>query len=76
MKENGKLEFLKTEKDVATALYEIYMAQSEEKDLEVNCYHENEHDNSGCHPDYHNNSHDNTPGRMKIRSLIKNNAAN
>lgn len=48
------------------------MAQSVQNNMEIDCYHENAHDNSGSHPDYHNNSHDNTPGRMMTRTLVKN----
>ena len=72
MEETKKIQTLKDVKFIAIVLYEIYMAQSIQDNVETNCYHENEHDNSGCHPDYHNNSHDNTPGRMMTRTLVKN----
>lgn len=52
--------------------YEIYKMQSDQNNEKTTCYHENEHDNSGAHPDYHNNSHDNTPGRVMTRTLIEN----
>lgn len=48
------------------------MAQANQNQLGMNCYHENGHDNSGSHPDYHSDSHDNTPGRMMIHTLVKN----
>lgn len=67
-----KMESLKNLKIIATRLSRIYMAQSNKNVSEINCYHENEHDNSASHPDYHNDSHDNTPGRMMTRTLIKN----
>lgn len=72
MKNSRKVETLKNMKIAAIKLYEIYMAQSNQNKTEMNCYHENEHDNSGAHPDYHNNSHDNTPDRMLTRTLVKN----
>lgn len=72
MEKLGKIETLKDMKTAAIMLYEIYMSQSKQNNVEMNCYHENEHDNSGCHPNYHNNSHDNTPGRMMTRTLVKN----
>lgn len=72
MKNLRKIESLKNMKIVAIRLYEIYMAQSSQNNDKMNCYHANEHDNSGSHPDYHNNSHDNTPGRMMTRTLVKN----
>lgn len=72
MKNSRKIESLKNMKVAVVRLYEIYMAQSNQNNEETNCYHANEHDNSGAHPDYHNNSHDNTPGRMMTRTLVKN----
>lgn len=72
MKNAIKIEELENTKIVAIKLYEVYMAQSNQNELGANCYHENGHDNSGSHPDYHNDSHDNTPGRMMIRTLVKN----
>lgn len=75
MKNSRKVEILKNMKTAAIKLYEIYMAQSNQNNEEITCYHANEHDNSGAHPNYHNNSHDNTPGRMMTRTLAKN-AAN
>lgn len=52
-------------------LYRIYLLQSSERDICVNLYHDNGHDNSYGHPDYHNDSHDNTPS-MRILVLEKN----
>lgn len=72
MKNPRKIESLKNMKIAAIRLYEIYMAQSNQNNEEMSCYHANEHDNSGAHPDYHNNSHDNTPGKMMSRTLVKN----
>lgn len=72
MKNAKNVETLKNMKIAAIRLYEIYMAQSNQNEMKMNCYHENGHDNSGAHPDYHNNSHDNTPGRMMTRTLVKN----
>lgn len=72
MKNEMKVERLENTKIIAIKLYELYMAQSNQNELGANCYHENEHDNSGSHPDYHNDAHDNTPGRMMIRTLVKN----
>ena len=69
------MEEFKDSKDIkviAIALYQIYMAQANQNNVELSYYHENEHDNSGSHPDYHNDSHDNTPGKMLNRSLTKN----
>ena len=71
MKKPENEKTLRNMKTVAITLYEIYMSQSNQDNLEMDCYHANEHDNSGSHPDYHNNSHDNTPGRMMTRVLVK-----
>ena len=72
MKRMKQKQTLKDMKIIASTLYELYMAQSVQNNMEIDCYHENAHDNSGSHPDYHNNSHDNTPGRMMTRTLVKN----
>ena len=72
MKNANKIETLENMKTIAIKLYEIYMEQSNQNKIETECFHENEHDNSGGHPDFHNNSHDNTPDRMMTRILIKN----
>ncbi len=49
-------------------LYKIYLNQANQKNLNINSYHVNEHDNSGdTHPNYHNNSHDNTPGANSLK---------
>ena len=63
---------VKETKNMAFTLYERYLAQAGQNKSYLESYHENEHDNSGGHPDYHNNSHDNTPGKMRIKKLIKN----
>ena len=67
-----KIETLQDMKIIAITLYEMYMGQANQNNLEMDCYHENEHDNSRCHPNYHSNSHDNTPGKMMTLSLTKN----
>jgi len=67
-----KIETLQDMKFIAITLYEMYMEQANQNNLEMDCYHENEHDNSRCHPNYHSNSHDNTPGKMMTLTLGKN----
>lgn len=55
-------------------LLKIYQLQSSIGFSDVMGVHENEHDNSGGHPDYHNNSHDNTPGSHQ--KVLKKRATN
>lgn len=64
---NNNIVKLNETKIIAISLYDIYLAQAGQCYNNLDSYHENEHDNSGGHPDYHDNSHDNTPGRMKIK---------
>ena len=42
MEETKKIQTLKDVKFIAIVLYEIYMAQSIQDNVETNCYHENE----------------------------------
>ena len=51
-------------------IYKEYLSQSSIGYLDEINAHENEHDDSGGHPDYHNDSHDNTPGVYK--AVLKN----
>lgn len=55
-------------KQVVQEIYDKYLSQSSVECSGETSVHENEHDNSGGHPDYHNNSHDNTPGLYKSMS--------
>lgn len=72
MEKEKNTQTLKKIKALSLSLYEIYLKQSDQKIFEMSSYHENNHDNSGGHPDYHCNQHDNTPDRMKSLVLIKN----
>lgn len=62
----------KTRKAKLTLLYKYYLKQAGQNYEYLKAYHENEHDNSGGHPDYHNNTHDNTPGKMMMKRKVKN----
>ena len=53
-------------KQVVQEIYDKYLSQSSVECSGETSVHENEHDNSGGHPDYHNNSHDNTPGARQM----------
>ena len=53
------------------SLYDLYLEQAGQKNIEMNSYHENGHDNSGGHPNFHCNQHDNTPSRMMRLVLTK-----
>ena len=54
-------------------LLKLYQSQSSIGFSDLMGVHENEHDNSGGHPDYHNDSHDNTPGvhQMVLKKRAK-----
>lgn len=52
-------------------LYETYINQGSNLLISSKGYHENEHDNSGGHPDFHNDSHDNTPSPPKLNFKVK-----
>lgn len=69
---NNNIVKLNETKVISISLYDIYLAQAGQYHSNIDNYHENEHDNSGGHPDYHDNSHDNTPGRMKVKKIVKN----
>ena len=55
-------------------LLKLYQLQSFIGFSDVMGVHENEHDNSGGHPDYHNDSHDNTSGTRQV--VLKKRATN
>ncbi len=72
MKKENNTQTLKKIKALSLSLYELYLKQSGQEIFDMSSCHENNHDNSGGHPDYHCNQHDNTPDRMKRLILIKN----
>lgn len=72
MKKEKKIQIIEKNKLLLLSLYETYLEQSGQKDIEITNSHENDHDNSGGHPDFHCNQHDNTPGKMKGLILTKN----
>ena len=53
-------------KQTVQEIYKEYWSQSSIGFSDVMGIHENEHDNSGGHPDYHNDSHDNTSGARQM----------
>lgn len=72
MKKEKKIQELKEMKTSLLSLYDLYLKQAGQKNIEMNSYHENGHDNSGGHPNFHCNQHDNTPSRMMRLVLTKN----
>lgn len=49
-----------------TELLKLYQVLSSIEFSNIMGVHENEHDNSGGHPDYHNDSHDNMSGGRQM----------
>lgn len=56
-------------KQIVKNSYKEYLSQSSINNTDGIYLHENEHDNSGGHPNYHNDTHDNTPEPPKSQNI-------